>query len=378
MTNLQRPTIPPKIKIKLWTAAAGRCEFAGCNIQLWSDDLTIKKMNRSNIAHIISWTPTGPRGSISNSKKLSKDFKNLMLVCLTHGKLIDNKEYVNEYSIEKLTTFKKNHEARIFMQTSMQENYKTTILRFIANIANRNVSIPIQQIQSAIDPKYPADEKGIDINFLSMDGDGDKHYWKTLAKRIKDKIHTELLTGTDEKAIKHLSIFALGPIPLLVQLGASIGNLIPSDLYQHHRDTDRWNWKDEDKNWKGYEVKKKKLNKNNNNIAVILSLSGKIHEEEVLETLDVGSIYEITIKKPLPTFLNTKKALYDFQKEYRKLLTEIRQEHGINCQINLFPAIPAPIAILCGQVLLPKIDPPILIYDNNKAKGGFKYCLTII
>lgn len=378
MTNTRRPTIPLRIQVKLWTAAAGRCEFPGCNTQLWRDDLTMNEMNRSNIAHIVSWTPTGPRGCLADSQMLSVNFDNLMLVCQTHGKLIDDKAYASEYTVGKLNVFKKNHEERILKQTSVQEDYGTTILRFIANIAERKVSIPLHQIHNAIAPLYPADDKGIEINFQSLSGDGNEDYWKTLAEQIKNEIHRRLTTGTDEKVIKHLSIFALGPIPLLIQLGASIGNNIPSYLYQHHRDTGEWIWKDEDKDWKGYEVKKRVINRNNKNIALILSLSGKIHEEEVSKVLDFGSVYEMTIDNPLPTFLNTKKALGDFQKEYRKLLTNIRQEHGADCQINLFPAVPAPIAILCGRELLPKIDSPLLVYDNNRKKGGFRYCLKII
>lgn len=378
MVDTKRPTIPFKTQVKLWTVAAGRCEFPGCNSQLWNDELTIKEMNRSNIAHIVSWTPTGPRGSLADSQRLSISFGNLMLVCLTHGKLIDDKAYIDEYTVQKLITFKKNHEERILRQTSIQEDHKTTILRFVANIADRKVNIPLQKVHTAIAPKYPADDKGIEINFLSLDGDGNEDYWKTLAKQIKNEMHKNLTTGMDGKSIKHLSVFALGPIPLLVQLGASIGNNIPSYLYQHHRDTGEWIWKDDDKGWKGYEIKKKEVDKGNKNIALILSLSGKIHEEEISKTLDVGSTYEMTIENPLPTFLNTRKTLEDFKKEYRKLLSNIRRDHGINCQIHLFPAVPAPIAILCGQELLPKIDPPLLVYDNNKTKGGFRYCLRII
>ena len=52
--TLKRPSIPPTVKLELWTKAGGRCEFEGCNKPLWYDGLTFAKINGSNIAHIIS------------------------------------------------------------------------------------------------------------------------------------------------------------------------------------------------------------------------------------------------------------------------------------------------------------------------------------
>lgn len=59
----KRPTIPEKIKRQLWVKAGGRCEFRGCNKYLFEDEVTRQPKNISNIAHIVSWTPTGPRGN---------------------------------------------------------------------------------------------------------------------------------------------------------------------------------------------------------------------------------------------------------------------------------------------------------------------------
>jgi hypothetical protein len=45
--------------------------------------------------------------------------------------------------------------------------------------------------------------------------------------------------------------------------------------------------------------------------------------------------------------------------------------------LHLFPAVPAPIAVLCGREVLPKIDPKLLVYDADKANGGFTLALTV-
>ena len=45
--------------------------------------------------------------------------------------------------------------------------------------------------------------------------------------------------------------------------------------------------------------------------------------------------------------------------------------------IDLFPAVPAPIAVLCGRELLPKVHPKLRVYDNDRDAGGFTFKLEV-
>jgi len=45
--------------------------------------------------------------------------------------------------------------------------------------------------------------------------------------------------------------------------------------------------------------------------------------------------------------------------------------------IHLFPAVPPPIAILCGRELMPKVDPALRVYDFRKKQGGFDFVLEV-
>jgi hypothetical protein len=85
-----RPSIPQSVKTELWMKSGGRCQFDGCNIALWHDDLTYNKMNRSYIAHIYGYASGSARFHDMLSPQLEKDFSNLMLMCDTHHRLIDN------------------------------------------------------------------------------------------------------------------------------------------------------------------------------------------------------------------------------------------------------------------------------------------------
>src|SRR5439155_9049555 len=108
-----------------------------------------------------------------------------------------------------------------------------------------------------------------------------------------------------------------------------------------------------------------------------LSLSGKIGLDEYRSVVGDVPIYEIEVAGASPEFLVCKSRLQKFRVLYRQALSEIRANHGGDCTIHLFPAIPAPIAVLCGKELLPKSDPTVLVYDNDKARGGFVQTLVI-
>ncbi len=50
---------------------------------------------------------------------------------------------------------------------------------------------------------------------------------------------------------------------------------------------------------------------------------------------------------------------------------------GSTDELDLFPAVPAPVAVLCGRETLPKIHPALRVYDYDKTQGGFTYQLTV-
>lgn len=370
-----RPNIPDQTKLKLWVLSGGRCEFPGCNKYVWQEGLTLKEDNFAHMAHIVAASPDGPRGDEALSEELATDFDNLMLLCLDHSKLIDGKNK-SDFTIEYLREYKQSHEARIRRQTELQPNAITTVLRFVANIGDRPVTIPTNQTYQAILPRYPSDERGIALDFSNRPGKGDESFWKSFATEISQQVERELRQGNERSRPAHLSIFALGPIPLLIQLGYAIGNTIQADLYQRHRDTEDWLWKAD--TGEQFEYKLNEMLGEGQDIAVALSLSGKVHPEEVYKNFTIKpSLYEISIDSPNPGFLTERSRLEKFRVAYRELISRIREKHGGDCTIHLFPAIPAPIAVLCGRELLPKSDPKILVYDNDKDAGGFVPILAI-
>lgn len=357
--------------------SGGRCQFRGCNKPLWRDSLTFQETNYSNIAHIVSWTPKGPRGHETRSAKLAQNFKNLMLVCRDHNKTIDDKKLEHRYPEKLLLSFKKEHEDRIRTLCDIKESSKTHVLILKGMIGEHTVSIDEQDAYQAILPRYPADETGIHIDVTSFSSDS-PDYWKLCAQQIETEIASKLKGRNDQKKVNHISAFGFAPIPVLMKLGYIIGDKIPSDMYQYHRDTQMWAWPGSNEPHPAFSLKCVKKS-SSNDVALLLSISGTVQEKElqsVFKDKDT-SVYEISAPNPGFLFMRSKEQLVSFRSIYLHALSEIRAIHGQDSEIHLFPAVPLSIAIECGRSILPKVHPKIHIYDSDKKHGGYRYIFEL-
>jgi hypothetical protein len=379
MKKQARKAFPPFTVIKLWVRAGGRCEFNGCNDYLLVDSLTLNEANYSNIGHIVANSKKGPRGNDPLLSARRNNIENLMLLCTKHHKMIDTKALERIYPKELLQKYKFDHEKRIRQLTGKQPGNKTVVIRMKSKINGEPVQISLDQIRSAVHPRYPVDEEGLDIDFTSLPDEEGSAYWDIGKQKITTTTARLYQTGMDQKPVDHISVFGLGPIPLLMYLGNQLSNKITTDLYQRHRDTQDWEWKTEGKTAR-YKVKKLFQGKDKSKVALMLSLSGTIYSESLPEEVKNNfTVYLITLdgQDPNTWFLKRKEDLITFGKIYQQTIAMMQKMHGGIKEVLLFPAIPAPIAIMCGRDLLKKVHPSMKVYDYNKKSGGFRHVLTI-
>lgn len=365
--------------VKLWVRSSGRCEFNGCNEYLLTDSLSLDDSNFSNIAHIVALNLIGQRGYDSLPSEKRNEVENLMLVCTKHHHLIDDKNLVKKYPTEKLHQMKQIHEERILRLTGIKPGEKTFVISFKAKIAGEVVQIQSDQIESAVYPRYLMEKKPLEIDLTNLPDAEDENSWTIGMKMISEALAKYYHPGVTSGTIGHVSIFGLAPIPLLMFMGNQLSNKVTTDLYQCHRNPEGWSWKT-DGNTIKYKTQILKLGDDNSKVALVLSLSGSTAFTTLPEEVrNHYTIYEITLDGTTPNlgFLRKKEDLNAFQAVYQKLLGGIRSKHGVVKEILLFPAIPAPIAVLCGRELLKKVHPAINIFDYNKKKEGFSHILTI-
>lgn len=337
-------------------------------------------MNNAYNAHIIADSPDGPRGDVVLSPQLAQAFENLMLLCPTHHKLVDDNP--DRYSVDLLREYKREHEERIEHLTSISEAAKTHLVVFRDNIGDRTPSINIDDACMAVLPRYPAEAKFIEVD-LTNNSFRDHEFVSFAMKqteicrlidcRIRQRAHVD--------RINHLSVFALASIPLLIYFGYELGDVIPSDVYQPHRDSSNpWQWQLLNDAKFNYMIEAPNLvDKCNDKIVVLnLSLSDTIHPQAIDQVLkDPYCTYKLTVPVPDRNYLTSKEQLELFKVEMRTLIWRIKEAHHGDYEIHLFPAIPASVAVSLGQLLLPKSDPAIHIYEYNWRCGGFRYALSI-
>ena len=298
-----------------------------------------------------------------------------MLLCPACHKLIDDNP--SDYSRQALREYKTQHERRIRYVTALGPDRKTTVLILKSRIGGHTVQVPYSQIIEATAPRYPTSSDPTDIDLSNLDDLGPA-FLDSAKHEISERVKRFFEPGGEGSKAQHLSVFALAPIPLLVFLGAQLTNKIPSDIYQRHRDTEDWTWKKTGAAI-NYAVRRH-TGGTQESVALVLSLSGTVPIEALPKTIrGESTIYEITLQDhdPVPTFLRVRQDLENFRRAYQEALGIILKNHGLIEHINLFPAVPAPIAVLCGRELLPKVHPRLRVHDYNKQNGGFVFALEV-
>lgn len=370
------------MKLHIWVRAGGRCQFPGCNEPLWKDSLTLQQMNRSYLAHIVADSPNGPRGDDHDSEQLKAELSNIMLLCGDHHRLIDGEHWA-EYSVEWLRAQKQAHEERIERQTALQPSMRTHIVLIGSRVGTRRGDGAVNDADAkttVLPTYYPATDRAIHVDLSELElTEQDASFWQVAQLHAQRRL-APVIQGVDVtgRPIHHLSIFGLASIPILIYCGSLIGDFISADVYQRHRVPTTWAWQPFDNDGFNYTVVTPEAAADACAVAINVSLSGHIHQHEIDRALNQTlPTYTITIAEPSVHFLRAKEQLALFTKAWRVLLSRIRQHHGEQCEVHLFPAVPVSVAIEIGRAWLPKVDPMLHVYNLDKAANTFQRVLTI-
>jgi len=368
--------VDPKVKLQLFVLAGGRCQFDGCPHYLIEHHLTHKRGIFAQMAHIVAFSKKGPRGNVLDRPEDINNVDNLMLLCPTCHKLIDDNPL--EHPREQLEAFKKDNEVRIYRLTAMAPDRKTTVVIITAKIGGQPVKISQAEINEAIAPRHAASRGGRHIDLSTFD-DNSPQFFELAEKKIRKDLKEIIESTLSEDRTNHVSLFVLGPMPLLMLAGNIIGDKIACDLYQKHRDTQDWVWKDGSEPVR-YRVDQLKIGDAKREVALVLSLSGKVDINRLpADVLETTTIYELTLdgQLPEPGFLRTREDLEAFRDTYQKALRQIGFDHGRLEHLHIFPAAPAPVCVQLGRGLMPKHDPILVVYDDDKRYGGFTRILEV-
>lgn len=378
-----RKTISQNTEKLLWAMSAGRCEK--CGRLVYRHPMSQVLGNFAQIAHNLPVSDFGPR---SNFKKKHKqidpnmdidDVSNLLLLCYDCHKEID-KIHPSDFPPQRLRQIKNDFEEFVLKATNNERIIPTTVVTYSPNLHGQRITITKSQTQKAVSP-----DKVINCEFditlkNSSYNVGDAKYWQyeesNLVRIFEEKITPRLEDYT--LASNNFSVFAIGPIPLLIKLGTLLSNKNDIDVYQFKKSpTPTWEWESCERDF-DYEIKCIQQKKDAKRIILMCSLSGVINQSAVQRVIswDDANIIEIrTTCQPHDDILRSKKQLDKFVLCYRQLKEQMLNMSNQRLPVHLFAAIPVSMAVEIGRHWNPTVDLPMVIY--NLTNGQYEKAITI-
>lgn len=374
---MARTTIPGKVQAALWARAAGRCQYRGCGEDLVGDLVSGRRDPLFGfIAHIVADSPDGPRGHPVRSSVLAKSLENLMLLCAKHHKLVDV-DGLADHPEDNLLAMKAEQESRIALLTGIDQDRASHVLRYAASIGSNEALVSTDAIFAAMPPDHhPATGQTIDLEMIGHAyQDNDPEFWRAQQINLQRNFAVRVGGRVERQEIRHLSVFALAPQPLLIELGRLLCDIVPAIIHQRHREPSTWEWQ-RDQPVISYHVSEPDAGRSEP-VALKLSVSATITDDRIervlgphtaIWSLSADNLHNDVVRRP------EDQAAY--RSALRRLFDRIKARHGDGAPIHVFPALPASLAVETGRVWMPKADPELRIYDQQR-DVGFVEALTI-
>lgn len=365
-------------KFMLWGCAAGRCQFRGCNKPLWKHPETQEAVNIAEAAHIYSFSEDGPRGNEGIDGEDLNTEQNLLLVCHDCHKTIDTEQKAGtRYSVELLQNWKTDHEERVELVSGIDPDHKSHVVLYDRAIGGIDSPVRFDRASAAMFPlRYPAESKGIELAASGSDAtERDVDFWSNELRELDRKFRRKVGERLEDGEIEHLSVFALSPMPLLVRLGALLTEIRDVDVYQLHRNPKGWAWPEEKE---AIKIEVHEPSNTNGQAALVIALSATINDSRIRRVLgEETSIWRVTIASPNQECIRSRKDLAIFCGIIRQLMDNIKAVHSHESILSIFPAAPVSTMLELGRVRQPKADIDWVIYDENRATGGFSKAIKL-
>lgn len=361
----KRTPIPADVRRRLWIAAAGRCEFKGCVKSVGIDFLTGRKSNVGELAHIVSDSPDGPRGDLIRSKQLAKDEANLILACFDCHKRIDTLQQIEDYPEALLLKWKREHEARVKAIYEAEVGTVSQPIVMALPIGPHVPHIVKDHIQAAIlknsDYTVHPHHEYIVLNRPDLDvKDDDPHYWLTAEKAL-----TRWFERTVEprflslNPIEHLSIAAFAPIPMLMKLGALLGDKRPALVMD--LPNNKWLWRTDSAaqeladDWFEFKVPEKLPN----HVFVTIEVSNMARDFEGV--INGALLVRFSATNPKRELIGSQANLDGFRRKFSDFLIQLHRA-GVT-EIDLLPVTSLSTSVEVGRAILPKTFNRVSVWE---------------
>lgn len=323
-----------------------------------------------------SQSDRSPRGDHDLDVQLRDEPDNLLLLCGTCHDDLDHPNNLDLLTVERLRRIKHAHETRIHQILSVPPGKETTVLRLQGNVGPSNVVIDRSAAASAVLEsgrvagfELSHDITGIEIDLRSVPDPepGNVDYYRICRASIDRVVDRQLSPAIEEGSVRHLSVFGLARWPLLVYLGALIGDKVKTAVYQRHRATESWAWPSNMPTATfDWELVRAGIA---DQAVVVLSLSAAVHASEVPAHLGRLPTYRIAPEDdttPNYDIVGTPEALGSAERAFRDVLADIEQNRKAATRLHVMGAAPVSVCVAIGRTLTRGVHPKLILYDRHE------------
>jgi len=272
---------------------------------------------------------------------------------------------------------KRFHEQRIERVTGIAVDRRSHILLYGANVGDYSSPLNYRETALALFPeRYPASDAPIELSTINSSfSDRDTEFWTVEAENLIRKFNQRVRERLAAGDIGHLSVFSLAPQPLLILLGTLLGDIVPSDVYQRHREPSTWEWPVVLPT-PPFDVRPPTSTAGSP--ALVLALSATVTADRITSVLGPdASIWTVTVPHPHNDFTKSREQISRLRSSLRLVFDQIKAAHGQTTPLHVFLVTSVSAAIEFGRVRMPKADMPWRTYDQVNANGGFVPALSI-
>ncbi len=360
---------------QLLVRSGGRCAL--CYAELLTSEFTQEAVYLGERAHIVgrSTSSKSPRGQHDLPVEFRDDSDNLLLACRScHGE-IDTRPNLDAFTVEQLRELKQRHESRIAQILSVPPGRDTAVLRMHGTIGHSNVAIDRSAAATAVlangrCARFPLshDPTGIEIDLRQQPSPdiGHREYYDGCRQAIDNAFSRRITPAVEDGTIRHLSVFALARWPLLVYLGALLGDKLEIDVYQRHRATDSWAWPVDTVDH-GFSFEVVCQGEATGDVALVLSMSAAVHVHEVPRGLEGCRVYRVTpagCEGPHSDVVDSPAALKSAEAALRAVLADVEQHRKTARRLHVLGAAPLSVFVALGRVVNREIHPPLTLHDR--------------